>query len=569
MPAQEASSVVQIGEWAVHPALDSISRGTETQKLEPRAMRLLICLANSPGEVVSIDRLLNEVWAGVVVEPASIYQAVSQLRKTLGDVDQKPAYIATVPRKGYRLVSSVQRAGAAQRAIPEKSIAVLPFDDMSERKDQEYFADGMAEEIINLLVKISALKVIGRTSSFRFKGKTEDLRSIGTQLGVAHVLQGSVRKSGDRLRVTAQLIDTRDGTHLFARTYDRDLSDVLMLQDEIAAKLVRAMQIEVSPSYIVERPVLRNMQAYTLYLQGLHACDRLDQQGLQQAASYYQRALDLDASFAAAAVGLGEAYGNLGILGFLAPAVAFEQARGAAELALKLDPKLAIAHALLATIHGGYDWDWPASERDLSQALVLAPNNAGILLVAARQSLIMGRWDDALKRLSASLEQDPLNPMCYLFLSSVQLRRGRLAEAEAAIRRALDISPTYAAGPYALGLVLLSRNQPEAALAEMRKEPIESVRLIGSALASFALGLKVDSDAALAQLLKSYAAYIPSGIGSIYAFRGESDEAFKWLDRAYERKDPLLFRIKFTPELDKLHDDLRYKAFLRKMNLPE
>jgi TolB-like protein len=207
-------------------------------------------------------------------------------------------------------------------AISDKSIAVLPFVDMSEKKDQEYFADGMAEEIIDLLVRIPGLKVISRTSSFQFKGKTGDLRSIATQLGVAYVLEGSVRQSGDRLRVTAQLIDSRDGTHLFSQNYDRELSDVLKMQDEIADTLVRALQIEVSPEGIVSRAALRNTDAYTLYLQGQHAFDRFDQQGFEQAASYFQQALDLDPAFAVAASKLAAAYLVLGEWGFMPPAVA-------------------------------------------------------------------------------------------------------------------------------------------------------------------------------------------------------------------------------------------------------
>ena len=189
---------------------------------------------------------------------------------------------------------------ASTAVISDESIAVLPFTDMSEKKDQEYFADGMAEEILDLLATIPGLKVIGRTSSFQFKGKTEDLRSIGAQLGVAYVLEGSVRKSGDHLRVTAQLINSKDGTRLWSQTYNRDLSDVLKMQDEIAVSLVRALQIEVSQNDIVSRPALRNTQAYTLYLQGLHSFDRTDQQGFEQAASDFQQALDLDPSFLAA-----------------------------------------------------------------------------------------------------------------------------------------------------------------------------------------------------------------------------------------------------------------------------
>jgi adenylate cyclase len=203
---------------------------------------------------------------------------------------------------------------------------VLPFTDMSEKKDQEYFADGMAEEIIDLLVKIPGLKVISRTSSFQFKGKTEDLRSIGTTLGVAYVLQGSVRKSGDHLRVTAQLINAQDGTHLWSQNYDRDLSDVLKMQDEIAISLVRALQIEVGQNGIDSRPALRNAEAYTLYLRGLHARDRFDQEGTEQAIGDFERVLELDPAFAPAELWLGNAYFVLGLYGFIPPTIAFEKA---------------------------------------------------------------------------------------------------------------------------------------------------------------------------------------------------------------------------------------------------
>jgi TolB-like protein/Flp pilus assembly protein TadD len=458
-----------------------------------------------------------------------------------------------------------QASGVA--AISDKSIAVLPFTDMSEKKDQEYFADGMAEEIIDLLVKVPGLKVISRTSSFQFKGKTEDLRSIGTQLGVAYVLEGSIRKSGDRLRVTAQLINSGDGTHLWSQTLDRDLSDVLKMQDEIAASIVRALQIQVSYG-LVSRPALRSTEAYTLFLQGLNAINRYDQQGFEQAASYFQRALDLDPMFANAAAGMAVAYDNLGEYGYVPAAVAFERARRAAELALKLDPNHAIAHAMLGNIHVVYDWDWAAAEQEFKFALDLVPNDAFILLLAGQQRLIVGRWDDALKLLNAALELDPLNPSFYFELNMVQLRRGRLSEADAAIRRTLEISPTFNFAHSAHGFVLLGRNEPQAALTEMQKEPIEGARVAGSAICYFALGRKTDSNAALALWLKG-ANDFPYTTATVYAFRGESDEAFKWLDRAYAQKDARLPFIKGEPTLKNLDGDPRYKAFLKKMNLPE
>ena len=454
-------------------------------------------------------------------------------------------------------------------AISDKSIAVLPFTDMSEKKDQEYFADGMAEEIIDLLVKIPGLKVISRTSSFQFKGKTGDLRSIATQLGVAYVLEGSVRKSGDRLRVTAQLINSRDGTHLFSQNYDRELSDVLKMQDEIADTLVRALQIEMSSEGIASRPALRNTDAYTLYLRGQHAFDRFDQQGSERAANYFQQALDLDPAFAVAASKLAAAYMVLGEWGFMPPAAAFEPARHAEELALKLDPNLADAHAGLGRIHGVYDWDWSAADRELKLAQALAPNDPRILFVGALQSLSTGHWDEALKLVNASLTQDPLNPSGYFVLYQVQLRRGRFAEAEAAIRRTLAISPTFSRAHFYLGRVLLARNQPQAALTEMQKEGDDATRLGGSAMAYFALRRKADSDVALAQMLKDQAKHNPFYIAQVYAFRGESDEAFKWLDRAYEQKDLSLSHIKGDVPFKALEGDPRYKTFLKKMNLPE
>jgi TolB-like protein/DNA-binding winged helix-turn-helix (wHTH) protein len=458
----------------------------------------------------------------------------------------------------------------AQLAIQDKSIAVLPFVDMSEKRDQEYFADGMAEEIIDLLVKVPGLKVIGRTSSFQFKGQSQDLRTIGEKLGVAYLLEGSVRKSGDQLRVTAQLINSRDGTHLWSETYDRDLSNVLKMQDEIAIKVASALQTEVFiREHFVSRPALRNAEAYTLFLQGVHADMLQGQQGWEQGVSDFQRALDLDPSFTEAAVRLAGLYQYGGQLGYAPRDVAFGKTQQFAEFALKLDPNFAVAHALLGSIYDSYAWDWPAANKEIELAQGLAPSHPVVLLVSQRHSQILGNWDDALKLVNALQAVDPLNPDGYYYLSFVQLRRDRSAEAETAIRRALELSPRYASGQYTLGLVLLARKQPEAALAEMRKEPFDPVRLIGSALAYFALGDKAKSDAALAQLLKSYAASIPAGVAAVYAFRGESDEAFNWLDRAYEQKDALLYRLKFSPEFDGVHGDPRYKAFLKKMNLPE
>jgi len=377
-----------------------------------------------------------------------------------------------------------------------------------------------------------------------------------------------VGKGGDRLRITAQLIDSHNGTHILSQTYDRDLSDVLKMQDEIASSLVRVLQVEVTDEVIVSRPALRNSQAYMLYLQGLHAKDRFDQQGFEEAVSNFQHALDLDPSFAAAAGGLANAYFLLGQFGFMSPNVAFEKARTAAELALKLDPSLAATHALMGNIYISYDWDWDAASREIRSALDGSPNDAYVLFIAAVQAQVVGRWDDGLKIIKASLAQDPLNASSYLILNYIQIRRDRLAEAEAAIQRTLEISPTFIFAHYSLGLVLLARGDPQAALNEMLKEGDEATRLGGSAIVYFALGRKADSDAAVAQMLASHLKR-PYRIAGVYAYRRDSDEAFRWLERAYAQKDPYLCSIKGDPTMKNLEGDPRYKMFLKKMNLPD
>jgi len=453
--------------------------------------------------------------------------------------------------------------------VSEKSIAVLPFTDMSEKKDQEYFAEGMAEEVIDLLANIPAMTVIGRTSSFQFKDKNDDLRTIGTKLNVAHVLEGSVRKSGDRVRVTAQLIDTRTGAHEWSKTFDRRLDDVLKLQDEIAASLARALEVTVSAGDLRPRGTIRDTDAYQFYLRGMYAFDRFDKDGFDEAAADFQKALDLDPSFANAGGYLAMTRAEQAIDKFIDYVSGFEDARRLAESALDLDPSLAVAHAVLADYYTRFAWDWKAADREAKRAIELDSRGVKPLDVAANLATTLGHWDEAVRLLNTALELDPLNEELYWDLGNARYRSGRYLEAEAAFRRVLQISPTFVSAHFELGRVLLERGQLHDALSEMEQESPErdSGRNVGLAMVYFALGRPADSDAAMRRL-ESESADWPFGMAEAYAFRGDADKAFQWLDRAYTQKDELEF-IKGDPTFRKVDQDPRYNAFLRKMNLLE
>jgi TolB-like protein/Tfp pilus assembly protein PilF len=454
-------------------------------------------------------------------------------------------------------------------SAPPHSIAVLPFADMSEKKDQEYFTDGLSEEILNLLSGIPNLKVIGRTSSFQFKGRNDDLRSIGEKLGAAYILEGSVRRVADRVRVTAQLISARDGVHLWSNTYDRPFGDVLELQDELAAGVARALEVSVRNDALQARGS-RSSEAYDLYLRGLHALDAFNGVGFETGGNYFQQALDLDPNFGEAATQLGRMYVLEAEFGYAPAAPTYERARRTLETAIKLDPTSGVAHAWLGWIHMAYDWDWATANADMREALRLAPHDPEVQLCASRLAMALGHWDEAVRLLTSASARDPLFAGVYNSLSEIYLRTDRLADAEAAERRVLEISPTYVSAPYNLAKVLLAERRPEDALALiMSRQQDISDRPASLALIYHALGRKVDSDTQLAVLIRQYQNDQAFQIAGVFAFRGEADEAFRWIERAHRQRDGSLYYIKVEGLLKSIEADPRYNAFLRKMNLPE
>ena len=458
--------------------------------------------------------------------------------------------------------------GPVASAAAEKSVAVLPFVDMSEKKDQEYFADGMAEEVLDILAGVPSIKVIARTSSFQFKNRSVDLRSVGSTLGAAYVVEGSVRKAGNQLRVTAQLVGTKDGLHMWSETYDESSGDVLSIQGRIAASIVRALQVTIGADDLPARPILKNPESYDLYLRGRHAMDRFDKAGFESAAGYFQQALERDPTFVRAAEWLAVAHEFLAEWGFVPVREGYERARASVKGALELDPQSGLAHSILCTIEAVYDWDSAGALQECTRALALEPRNPQVLLYAGQAEDIVGNWGEAEHLLNAGVALDPLFAGFHVLIGIADEQTGRFAEAEQRRRLVLKISPSYVRAHYELGTTLLAEKKLEAALEEMLKETPDGGRDAGLAMAYHALGREAESDAALDRLVKERADDMASWVAEVHAFRGDHDQAFAWLDRAYQQRDVNLWLFKTVLAFNNLKSDPRYKVFLAKLNLP-
>ncbi len=454
-------------------------------------------------------------------------------------------------------------AAPAEAAVPERSIAVLPFVDMSEKKDQEYFSDGISEELLNLLAKIPELQVTARTSSFAFKGKEIGIPEIAKALHVAHVLEGSVRKAGDQVRITAQLIKAGTGTHLWSQTYDRKLDDIFAIQDEIAADVVKQLKV----TLLGAAPKVRTTdpEAYALYLQAVQLGRQNTAEAFQQSDALYRKVLAIDPRYAPAWTGLAT---NLTIevgQGLLSNKEGFAQAREAVMKALAIDPDYAPSHARLGWIAMYGEIDLAGAAQHLKHALALDPSDPDVLRNSATLLQSLGRLDDALALSEAVARRDPVNVSALFNLGLYQGYVGQLDAAIASFRTLLSLSPGRGGVHAQLGTALLLKGDTQGALAEIEQETNEGWKMVGLPMAFHALGREADSDAALAALIAKYEKDFSFDIAYVYAFRGESDKAFEWLEKAVEYGDPGLAGIVTENLFDKIHADPRWLPFLRKL----
>ncbi len=448
----------------------------------------------------------------------------------------------------------------------DKSIAVLPFVNMSDDPGNEYFSDGISEEILNLLAKVPDMRVTSRSSAFSFKGQNVDIPTIAARLNVAHVLEGSVRKSGNQLRITAQLIEVATDTHLWSETYDRELENIFAIQDEIAAAVVEALKITLLGREL--KATETNPEAYALYLQGRHFINQGTEESHKQAETLLKQALAIDSGFAPAWTALGDLYERQIGMGRLPFDEGAELARHTIQKALAIDPQYGRAYAVLAEVEMFYDWDFAAAFQHLQQALALNSGDAFILVIAARLNTILGRLDEGIDLIQQSIALDPVAPEGHYRLGRTLYRAHRLEEAAVSLQMALSLMPGGRAAQYRLGFVLLAQGDASAALVAMEQETSDLLRLTGTAIVQHALGDAGASDAALMELIEKYAAVAAYQVAEVYAFRDEIDLAFDWLEQAYDNRDSGLPAMLLEPLLTNLHDDPRWEPFLDKMGLP-
>ena len=464
-------------------------------------------------------------------------------------------------------------AGASAAAKGPPSIAVLPFANLSPDRDQEFFADGIAEEILNALAQIDGLRVAGRTSSFAFKGKNEDLAGIAQKLRVGTVLEGSVRKDGSRVRITAQLINAGDGYHLWSQTFDRELTGVFAIQDEIARAVVAALKGRLLPADAApaaSRPTT-NPEAYSKYLLGRHFIGVGDRGGMAQAVAALEKSVSLDPGYAPAWASL--AYASFWLVQF--ETTAAEQAahtaraRAAADKAVALAPELADGYAMRGFMRVNQGWDWRGAEADMDKALALGLGDANLVRLNARFVMApQGRLGEAVAALQRLVERDPLSASAWASLGTLLTYRGRHDEAAAAFRRSLEIAPT---NPIAQSLVsynLALQHRGEESLAAAREVKEEGWRLISEAVAFESMGRRPEAERAIAELKRKEADTMAYQIGTFHAWRGDDDEAFAWLDRALRQEDGGLSDVLIEPAVSRMRGDPRYRALLAKMNLP-
>ena len=465
------------------------------------------------------------------------------------------------------LVRAIGVPGTATSGVPAASIAVLPMRNLSDDASNDYFADGLAEELLNNLARIQGLRVTGRTSSFQFKGQGEDLREVGRRLNVETVLEGSVRRAGNRVRIAVQLVHAAEGHQLWSHTYDRDLVDIFAVQEDIARAVAAALKVALLRTGAGRsRPI--HSEAYDAALLGRYFHRRGSRDDLAKAIGYFEKATELDPSSGMAWAGLGLARLRQASHGHAPLEDGYKTARMAAQRAIALEPDLPDGHTLHAMVLMEHDWNWDAADIEFKRAMALDPGHAGCTSNAAWLANVLGRHDEAMELSRRASELDPLSVSNWSNRGMFAWYGRQWGEAEAMYRKALELDPAFPLTHAKLGRVYLAAGRLEGAMAEMKAERNEPFRLQGLSMVHHGLGQAAESEAALAQLIEKYEEGGAFQIAEACAYRGDADGAFEWFERAYAQRDVGLISLKGRPLLESLERDPRWPALLLRMRLP-
>jgi TolB-like protein/DNA-binding winged helix-turn-helix (wHTH) protein/Flp pilus assembly protein TadD len=593
-------------------------------KLQDQPFAVLLILLEKPGQLVTKEELQRRLWpADTFVEfDKGIYNAMKRLRETLGDEAEAPRYIETLPRRGYRFIAPVQRrngageglepppaptprravnhstqiriaagfvgvlvvaaggwslwrtASRATTAASLRSIAVLPLENLSADPAQDYFADGMTDELIASLGQIGSVRVISRTSIMQYKGVHKPLPQIARELNVDAVVEGAVLRSGNQIRITAQLIQARDDQHLWAETYQGDLRDALGLQNQIASAIVREIRVKLTAQQQASLRSTRALhpEAYEAYLRALAQSGSID--GLQKRISYFGQALAAEPDYPEAHTGLGYAYLTLGHMVALPPQEAFPRAKSEALAAIRLDDSLAESHALLANVTFLYDWDFAAAEKEFKRAIALNPNSTSAHAGYAPFLNAMGRPDEAIAERVINSQIDPLSLSAIAAIGWEQYWAGRYDLAIENARKVLTVNPNEYNAHLCLGVSLEQKGKFPEAIVELQRAVDLSNDQMWMAFVAHAKALAGDKAGARKILADfealSHRAYVsPYLFALVYPDLGDKERAFFWLEKCYVGREHDLVFSKVWPMFNSLRSDPRYQELMKRIGLPE
>jgi TolB-like protein len=580
-PKQDNSSTYSFDDVVVEIDNFRILKGDQAKTLEPRAFDLLIYLIEHRGRVIEKRELFEQVWKRSFVTDSALTQEIKQIRQAIGDNAVAPRYIETIPKRGYRFIAEVNEAtsrleeGAAERFEVFDSLAVLPFANLNTYPEMDYFVDGITDLLITDLGKIKALKVISRTSAMQYKEVRKPLPQIAGELKVKAVVEGAVLRVGDRVRITIQLIEAATDQHVWAECYERDLRDILSLQNELSETIAGKIHVKLTPeekARLASHPQVQP-EAYEAYLKGNYFLLKFIPGGPQKAIEYFQFAIEKEPNYGAAYAGLADAYGHLGFWGLVPPNEIIPPLKTAALKALEIDDTSCEAHTVMGKLKFYYELDRLAAEKEFKRAVELNPNDIQASTIYALCLATMGRLDEAMAEIRRTHDLDPLSIPVSAIVGFHLYVLGRWEEGIEEWLKTLEMEPAFLLSHWFLWRVYRLKGMFEEALSEfsnlsfMYNREVISAAKEDYAKSGYRSAMRRAAEKMAEQSKERYVQ--PTHIAMLYAHADENDHALEWLERAYEEHDPKLIGIGIEPDWESLRPSTRFQKLLQRFGLPE